>query len=187
MLQERFHYIRSTFFPQWDRKKEWKVKHPSTRHVHGYCNIELKTVEVGILFKDTDDMDKLLIHEICHAYYGCVNHGILWRRVFEKRARIAESIGRINLAEKIRREIDAYNQPEPYGDGRSETYNLIENLVLENPSISYKEVLDCIAYEFGLSPDEIDTQFKKSKQIFEKAKRRYKFLSEKPRISSAQQ
>lgn len=173
VVKERYHYVREVFFSHWD-SKEWRVIFPSHRNVDGHCDTESKIIEIGIVLKDKDDIDCLLIHEICHTLSGCAPHGITWKRTMLKKADIAERKGRTLLAVKIRKDVDAYSLVEELGIGiHAEIYDSIDNAVLNNAEISYDDVIQYISHYYGLMPHEIEAQFKKSKKVFETAKKKY--------------
>jgi hypothetical protein len=113
LLKDAFQYVRKTFFPNWDRKKEWRVyylpqfkteydrsrdkffKEIGIAHlmgksdVIGECIEDLKYIYIYEIPDDLDALHELLIHEICHIKAS--GHGKRWMenmdRVFVKAQR----------------------------------------------------------------------------------------------------
>jgi len=91
-LQDAFQYVRKTFFPRWDRKKEWTVvylpefkkrdeqrmaedirlkglqgAYPFKLNITAICPGVGKCIIVYRIPKNNNELYELLIHEICHA------------------------------------------------------------------------------------------------------------------------
>ena len=104
-IKEEFTYIRGTFFPQWDRKREWKVsirKHLPIGASRGFYDVNSKRILIAkkdILLKDRDTLHSFLIHEICH--YASPNHRERFLDRFAKAKDKAKRIGRERLAKFI--------------------------------------------------------------------------------------
>ena len=106
-LQDAFIFVRATFFPGWDIKKEWKVKHdPEMPRQENIENKELyeflkkagvpyqqdayaqnysneKIIVVFKMPKANKFLYELLIHEICHSH-GSGGHGKIWQSKMKK-------------------------------------------------------------------------------------------------------
>ncbi len=89
------------FFPKWDRRREWMVAPSGVQGSR--CHRETKT----ILVEDVagEELEHILIHEICHAVTTTA-HGATWRRRVQKAAEQAERNGRVGLAHRIREDIE---------------------------------------------------------------------------------
>src|SRR5271157_13850 len=76
-LQEEFEFVRKTFFPRWDHKKEWRVESVADLHgAVGEYRKDLKTV--FILGQPTGEaLQLVMIHELCHA--RCFSHKTAWQ------------------------------------------------------------------------------------------------------------
>ena len=110
-LNNEFEYVRNTFFPRWDKKKDWKVEIFSGWVDHltgtdytgkgivpplvGTCNRKTKTIYLRCAQKES------LIHEICHAVSND-HHGERWRNKMEEKAQLADRLGNNILALEIR-------------------------------------------------------------------------------------
>lgn len=99
-LQRRFDYISKTFFPRWDNS-DWKVEIKPNNDFDGRCEMWRKVIVINRWKEDQNEMDCLLIHEICH-YVSCDGH---WEKFCRKMRRIAdraEKMGRNRLGLLIR-------------------------------------------------------------------------------------
>jgi hypothetical protein len=103
-----FKWVKANFFPRWDRKGEWSVgaSHP-WKSGAGRCERENKRIIVRDWSPEIVQTERM-IHEISHAV-TTLNHGKRWQQRMELAALRAESIGREDLAAKIR---DDYNCSE---------------------------------------------------------------------------
>src|SRR5580700_6595928 len=118
-LRRRFREIKQQFFPRWDRNNLWRVSTRSRRRVHGRCDPERRVIEIVARHSDPDEMDRLMIHEICHAVAD-MGHGKVWQDRIENAAKTADDLGRHRLAELLREEILAYQHG---GEGLEEAYD----------------------------------------------------------------
>src|SRR5262245_5171459 len=97
-IQHHCKYIKHLFFPRWDRDDRWRFSTRSRRRVHGHCDPVARTIEIVAHPSDSDERDRLLIHEICHAV-APGNHGVVWQQRMEKAAATADDLGRSRLAQ----------------------------------------------------------------------------------------
>lgn len=108
-LEDAFQYVRQTFFPRWDRKKEWFVeylppkfkkwheedldrqikrdgledRYPFKTKLGGICQDFRKCILIYTISKKDNALHLLLIHEICHAV-SKDGHGEKWFEEMEK-------------------------------------------------------------------------------------------------------
>jgi len=59
--------IKTLYFPCWDRANLWRLSAKSKRRVLGYCDRDRRVIEIVARHADSDERDRLVIHEICHA------------------------------------------------------------------------------------------------------------------------
>jgi hypothetical protein len=113
-LSQRFQMIKREFFPGWDKKNQWRIRQDKKfkRPGHAECRAELKTIRVNLHNLDNlhrniseDDVDALIIHEICHAVVNSYHGRKFCNRLKEARQH-AESIGRRDLAELLSKNED---------------------------------------------------------------------------------
>lgn len=104
-LQERFEYVRKRFFPEWDPQGLWKVTFDPDRKTMGICLKKRKEIIISVE-SDDDELDRLLIHEICHTYYS--DHGLKWQYQMTAVAEAARKLGRKELADDIMCELLRY-------------------------------------------------------------------------------
>ncbi len=111
-LKNAFEYVRQMFFPEWDRKREWKILEcPEELRTHqgkgvdGVCSEQAKTIKVSMVrISENIDLYVLLIHEICHS--GTKGHGKDWQEAMLMKADIADKMGKKDLSELIRKDIE---------------------------------------------------------------------------------
>ena len=97
-LREKYQYVRTTFFPQWDRKRQWKAQLSGGPFAsNGSCESETKTININ-WETDPKDLVLVLIHEIAHAVARDY-HGKKWQARMEKAAKRAEEIGEAAVRE----------------------------------------------------------------------------------------
>lgn len=180
-LQKMFEYVRKTFFPQWDRKKQWKIKQDENLPSRGSCDCETKTISINLFmpsrflfisdleFDAEDDLLLLLIHEVCHS--SNMSHGKKWQNRFLKKAEIAEKLGRSTLADMIRGEVSHYRECIELGFGSAtHVYNQLADWTFERPEIPYDEMIRMIAANLGIYPDEFKKKYKRSRKVYDQAK-----------------
>lgn len=86
-----FEFIRTTYFPRWDRAHEWTTEWGNAGH-------DCKKKKIVTKNGDRESM----IHEICHVITS-LSHGKRWQARMEQAAQKAESIGNAELAKGIRK------------------------------------------------------------------------------------
>jgi hypothetical protein len=100
-LQDAFQYVRKTFFPRWDRKKQWKVeyrpefkkgteqnirnhikrmglkaRYPDKINISAIRREDIQRIWFYEIPKDDNVLHLHLIHEICHVKTS--GHGKKW-------------------------------------------------------------------------------------------------------------
>jgi hypothetical protein len=168
-LKKEFEYIRNTFFPQWDRKREWSIKRVWHLPSHGKYDNVSKRILIQFISGDRIDLYRLLIHEICH----CVSdyHG---KRFLDRllRAKLrANELGLKMVANAIQNDIDMCTKNrEPFDN----TYQMIEDAVMDIPNISWRNLLKYVARQRGRYPKEFLKRYKRAKKVFLSAKKFWK-------------
>lgn len=183
IIEEQFNKVREAYFPQWDRKREWKL---STSYADGdgelclgSCRLSTKTIvipEQNSTTHTSAQLRQLIIHEIAHAVAN-TGHGKCWRNRIEKAALRAESLKEMEIAQGLRDEIEWYSDPsnEPRVPV-SVTYNLIRMFVYDNPDMSFEDFVNDFPQNW--SPEEFLNRHKRSRKVYEQAKKyRAKFAS----------
>lgn len=113
-LQEEFEYVRKTFFPRWDRKREWKIQF--VEELSGDPDLvawsSLSTKTITILRSKCpvgDHLRAVLIHEICHAISSRASqplgHGKYWCDRMQDAVETASRLRLIGVAKEIARDI----------------------------------------------------------------------------------
>ena len=168
-IAKRFQYVRQHFFPRWDLKKQWKVRYIPNASFAGRCNETAKEILVH-RFANENDLDLLLIHEICHV--RCPSHGIAWQDKLSRMSQRAKDIGRDELSNLILRELHIVKESPPVT--AESIYRLIEQCVREVPSISYNDAVNYVAREHGYTRSALKQKYKKTREAFKAAKKRLK-------------
>lgn len=172
-LHDAFAYVRSTFFPLWDRDAEWTVSEAGDLPVDGKSDERKKTIAVHVVADDDDELHFLLIHEICHAV-ATTGHGKKWLDRLMKAGDRARLLGREPLADLICNEVQRYARSERRLKVIAELiYNTIEDLVFYNPSATYEAVIDTVALQFGFYRDELLDNYTRCQEVYDGAVARY--------------
>jgi hypothetical protein len=103
-LSEAFDYIRDTFFPNWDKNREWRIKEAGDAPFDGCAIPMTKSISIHSDLLDSDDLNGVIIHEICHAA-STSSHGDQWQKHMQGAAERARKIGMNRLAEFIEKDI----------------------------------------------------------------------------------
>ena len=167
MLRQRFLAVKRYFFPRWDREDRWRVSTRSKRRVDGHCDAERRVIEIAALLDDPDELDRLLVHEICHAVAGA-SHGKTWRRRMERAARRAEEIGRPRLARSIEKEVTDYRDAARPLEA---AYDDVRDMLIDDPGLTFAQVKRLVADEYGLLVSEVHRRLRRLKKVFLEAKR----------------
>ncbi|HVO82819.1 MAG TPA: hypothetical protein VMU60_00190 [Syntrophobacteria bacterium] len=172
-LHEAFAYVRSTFFPLWDRGAEWSVSEVVDLPVNGKSDETKKTITVHVVADSDDELYCLLIHEICHAV-ASAGHGKKWLDRLVKAGDRARLMGRQALADLIYDEVERYAKAERHLKVIAElVYNTIEDLVFYNPSATYDAVIDTVALQFGFYREELLDKYTRCREVYDGAVAKY--------------
>ncbi len=169
-LQKEFNQIRQTFFPSWDRNREWGiVEKMGPYSPHGYLDGKAKVIGIQSMGPG-QSLKVVLIHEIAHAV-SSISHGKKWQNRMNKSAQKAESIGETKLAEALKEEIRLYTEPfAAVKPTAGAVYNRVKDECLSCARPSFDQVVDCIRYDCGLTKEEFLRHFKRSQRIYEQTK-----------------
>src|SRR5262249_34343797 len=150
-------------FPRFDRKDHWRI---STRRLtwqdhdcDGRCDHENKVIR--IFFKNTDrndldGVDKLLIHETCHAVTPGHGHGKTWRTRLRKAADKAIRLGRAPLAEQLQQEIAGYEKAEKdWPLEQASVYADVVDWLAECPRRTFDQIKLRVSYQYCLDESEV--------------------------------
>ena len=176
-FSETCEYIRTTFFPRWDRKGRWQiVQVDDLNGAQGWCERESKTISI-LDGMSGNDLLALLIHEIAHAASNDC-HGRRWLNKMEEAANdAADRLGQVALASLLREQIAGYQ--DDFRVTAAMLYNEIENCVFEQPYISFSQVVDFLRRDYGLSQDDFLRRFRRAERVFEQAKQDARESAEK--------
>lgn len=166
-LYRQFQQIKRLFFPRWDRQNQWRISTKSKRKVHGHCDPDRRVIEIVVQYADQDEMDRLLIHETCHAV-AAGGHGKVWQDRMEKAAKKADEVGRKRLAEMLRQEIVEYQESAV---GVADGYQTVQDWLTHNPDLTLAQVKRSLANEYGLLISEVSTTFRRIEKVYAAAKR----------------
>jgi len=167
--QKAYEDIRAAFFPRWDRRRSWKLEIDPSLPRNGDCGTwKPKTITLQFVLADAEELDQLLIHEICHA--PGPEHGSPWQRRMMAAATKAEALGRSQLSARLKEEVDGLRDPRSKGEASAKyVYSTIEDAVMELPGLSSDEILARVAQSRGLSLAELKMRYKRSEKVCLKA------------------
>jgi hypothetical protein len=165
---EAWRWVRQEFFPKWDQKREWKLCIHGYLIAHGKCYPERKLITLQSVPNDQDEMETLLIHEICHAF--SLGHEGPWERQFLKAAVRADEIGRPSLATMIRYEVSRYVS-SPY-TAQYFYHQFIEDFIMDCPDANFEDMMRVLSYEVGLSLKDTRSFLPKARYYFDREQRR---------------
>ena len=165
-LQTVYGFIRSAFFPRWDKKRQWKLKEVWDLPSEGRCETDQRLIYIKPQPEsDQDSLHLLLIHEICHAL--APNHGERWRARMLKASDRARQLGMQSLSKLICQDADSY-----YLDGKKpapEIYQQIRQIVQKSPQASFGSIIRYLAMENGLYRNEMVKKYSQCRKIYEQA------------------
>ncbi len=121
-LKTSWEYVRSVFFPRWDKDNEWRVLVAIDYHWHvlkcyshfeatamaGGCDWKRKFVEVAPFLDSKAGLVATLVHEVCHAIAGGHNSKA-WKPRMKKAIRDAEKAGKHDVATILRKDIERHD------------------------------------------------------------------------------
>ncbi|AFM26028.1 hypothetical protein [Desulfomonile tiedjei] len=171
-VKAEYDYIRSTFFPKWNRKGEWKleiVPRFEDTNDEGFCDWTTKTIK--ICANPEMPIQVLLIHEIAHAVSRCRDaHQTPWLTRMEKAAKKADTIGMKDLAQMIRNDRELYTDVPVFRP--SLIYNAITDAVVAAPQADFDQIINHVnEYHGNYSKQEFLKKFKRARQVYEKKKK----------------
>lgn len=166
-LRKAYNFVHSNFFPKW-RKRKWRFFKVPRHRAFGTCDGERKIICVRN-YKYGIFLFKLLIHEICHAVTNS-SHGKKWLQRYSKAAERAKSLGYNELAEAIQVEVEMYKEGG-YNPSNSEVYDSITDCVFGYPTISFKNVVNSVSRQLGMSDKDFLKKYVLSKKVFLDAKK----------------
>ena len=159
-----FRDVKATYFPRWDARNKWRVAFAPPdrcRDSTGYCDSKVQTIFLsqGVCGMPEAGVQAFLIHEICHDV-AASHHNRRWAQRMERAAKQAEQSAEREVAEIVRSHIYSCCGQGVLEDCSTLTvYELAEELVFRNPSISYSELLVRVARYFGYAARKIRKDF----------------------------
>lgn len=169
-IKMNFNEIKKVFFR---RRDDWKLVIDSKLPCHARCDDQTKTIKLAFIPNEEDSLNLILIHELCHSLPGCNTgtHGKVWQGQMLKKAKIAQKKGMSNLAQLLVADVEEYKKSISMGLGtHADIYGRVEDIVMECPNISYDDLVEGVALEYGATREEFEISFKRLRKTFEKAK-----------------
>ncbi len=178
-LHKAYEHVRKTFFPEWDREHEWRILEcPEElgklggRGVDGVCDEQAKIIKISMarLTEDPDDLHELLIHEICHC--NARGHGEDWQDAMLAKAKIADKLGQEELAERIRKDIDASVILERIAEDRLERMirRHVQKCVEQCRGLSFEDLKATMVREYNMPPDILEEWVDVCRGTYERSK-----------------
>ena len=168
-LEDLFERVRRMFFPRWRRGKNWSVKlgvAPGRPRLRGWCDLEERTIWMKPQWRDDENVEASVIHEVIHAVVGAEHDGPFQRRML-KAADDAEAQGNAALASELRKEVADWAAEPRYRV--SEMYAAIRRDAAEVSS--YEAFRQEFAERDGLLPEEFDRKYRRARRVYEQKRR----------------
>jgi hypothetical protein len=181
-LDQMVEEIRRDYFPRWDQGRRWQVREGSratwigsrgeTRFSSewGYCERDTLTIWINSVNKET------IIHEICHAVTNG-GHGQLWSDRMRKAARRADDLGDAELAARLSEDAEGY-RVDPLYYLAAQVYERVGDVLLDAPDVSFYALIDYLASETSLTPDEIHKRYRRLRAVYNEEQRRAREMHE---------
>jgi hypothetical protein len=156
-LKRRWDEICKDYFPQWSNQRDWAIKISyNSRGYRGRCVTAEMTLWItnGYHQQEPEELDRLLIHETCHAVVNYRRgHLASWQRRMEMAASRAEVLGRKALAKALREEVNKYRTNACGCHGN--IYESVKKYVHAGSEIpSFDGVMESLAIQCGGNEDE---------------------------------
>jgi len=166
-LGSLFIEVAHEFFPRWHHNG-WKIRtEKCIRPGQGWCDRENKTIFGNFLDYEKNRFDAFMIHELCHVV-TTDSHGSKFYNRLNKALDRSKQIGRPELAEILQRDISCRKtRREVKSSGVNET---IEEILIYNPWVSWKEIKSYFLDRFSISPRHFNSIFKDAQNFFKKKK-----------------
>jgi len=171
-VQEAYQYVRSTFFPRWDKMGEWIVEvspnlniyeeflSPCFKAFKSANSHNYKTRTLHTIPESEDQLYLMLIHIICDCIYGR-KHNSNWCQRMYAASDTALRIGHDELFELIWREVDKYGKWNP-----NNVYYLIKSAVYERPHASEESIVREVASKLRIGPKKLKRQNRYWKTVY---------------------
>ena len=167
-LKSLFESICKDFFPQWDNAKNWRSKLKPRLPSRGLCCHEKKEIQIRTVFENEDELDSLLIHEICHAI-APGNHTKRWNERMVKASKKADELGRHEVASLLSKEVEACK--DALRVNAKVIYERIEDIIWEVPDATFNGLFRSIAKEHGMYKSELLSKYTQCRKVFDRIKR----------------
>jgi hypothetical protein len=165
-LQQHWRGILATFFPTWEAERKWRCTTQTRRTNHGYCDMDRRIIEIGNVSADDDNLDALLIHEICHAT-ASVGHAKKWQHRMSRAAAKARKVGRNTLANLLDEQVKGYQDSS---FTMAHIYQEVEDALLANPSLTFAQIKRWLAMDYGLLVGEVEKSFRRIRRVYADAR-----------------
>jgi len=176
-LQATFHHLCTLYFPRWRAADQWTIREGPRAHWHrgndqrstseqGYCDHVTKTIWINVSGRD---LHAAIIHETCHAVAGGY-HGIRWQRRMVHAQIRAATLGDTPLAEALANDLEMYQRPGLRANASS-IYGRIEDILLDVPALTFDQVVDAIADDCSMTPDEVLHRYRRLRYWYARHRR----------------
>jgi hypothetical protein len=164
-IKGQWEMVRKEFFPRWDREKKWKCFATDAGGSDGECLKGRKIIKLANFTSKT--LLLLLVHEICHSVTRG-GHGKEWCARMATAAKRADAIRMKSLAAQIRKEVqDIMSSPATTA---ADVYDRMQEVVWGCKNISFRNAVEGIGREFGMSRSEFLSKFPRLRSIYDEAK-----------------
>ena len=166
-LDTTFRTLCARYFPRWRASAQWTIREGPRVQWHrsngvrssreqGYCDPTTKTIWINVSWRD---VCATIIHETCHAVAGGY-HGARWQRRMAQAQAQAAALGATQLAASLASDLKMFDLPGLYFDAQT-TYDRVHDLLLDSPSVTFEHVVDALAEDYGMIPEEIVRRYRR--------------------------
>lgn len=169
-LETAYQYVRKSFFPRWDRDRQWTCHLIHDLPSGGRCFDDRKEIAVQYVSDNDDELYALLIHEICHAF--AMGHDKGWQKRMLKAAEKAHELGLYGVQNILASEVKEYSSTPNVT--ANDIYEAITNVVFDSGNtLSLNDVANYLASKHGYYTDEFMLQYKRCEYFYDKAVKAY--------------
>lgn len=165
-LQSAFKRVRKKYFPRWDKDVKWRCELKPDLLLLGKCDRKTKTIFLREVLDNQVELHWILIHEICHAV-TIQGHYKTYRKRMRKAAEKAKKFNQPALADRIKNDIERIKISHEVT--KKIIHGKIYDFKVENPDLSYVYILEYVAADFSMYPNEVEENYPGCRKTFDKA------------------
>jgi hypothetical protein len=155
-LAHELQSVKTNYFPRWDRKNLWRVVNSALPRKGGRCEFATKTIRARA---NKQDIQWILLHEICHAVTRLCGHGPVWQERMLVAAKQARKLLNLQLAQQIEQDVRRLRQAIESCEEERPSMRDIVSLIKEAVSFdketpTFPRIVAYLAETFGVTKKE---------------------------------